>query len=135
MHGSQCRLTGDDREAMLDGSPDALRGLADLLDRPDDTIAVRFATGGQLRRVRTTDDRLRISVEPGSVLVAEGSASAIDLLTHILRGLADEADEADEVGHAAIHRHAHIEYLGPDDRWRAPDSTPLVVSSDWPSTD
>ena len=118
MHGSQCRLTGDDREAMLDGSPDALRGLADLLDRPDDTIAVRFATGGQLRRGGAAGGPLR---GRGGARAPAGGRGA--------------GPGTDGVGRAAIHRHAHIEYLGPDDRWRAPDSTPLVVSSDWPSTD
>ncbi len=129
-----CRLSVHDdgkiREAMLDGSPAALRALAGLLDASDASVQIELAEGlGCVRRQHTTDDRLRVSVEPGPTLLIEGTAKAIGIVTSTMRGLADEADE---VRSAAVSRHAHIEYLGEDDRWRAPDTFPLVIGSDWP---
>jgi hypothetical protein len=121
---------GNIREAMLDGSPAALRALAGLLEASDASVLIELAPGlGCVRRERTTDDRLRVSVEPGPTLLIEGTAKAIGILTSTMRGIGDEADE---VRSAPAGRHAHIEYLGEDDRWRAPDTFPLVIGSDWP---
>lgn len=125
------RLRVFDKQALLDGSPDELRALASHLERSDDPFAVRCDDGAtaSVRRQLTESARLRVSIEPGPELLVSGHKAAIALVIDDLRGLAVEADS---LSPTLIRRHAHIEYLGELDKWRAADSFPLVVTSDWP---
>jgi hypothetical protein len=126
------RFTVDQWEAAIEGSPADLRRLADNLDARDSVVVVELSAPegvALLRRQLTDDDRLRITVGPGPNLLVEGTASAIEIVSETMRGVAEAAQQ---VGRDAVQRHAHIEYLGEDDQWRAPDSFPLVVTSEWP---
>jgi hypothetical protein len=111
---------------MLDGSPSELRDLAHELDSEDDVVEVELASppGAAVRRCVTSDERLRVSVEPGPILVIEGSRTALRIAIEPMRGVADAAETAAGEG---VARHAHIEYLGETDGYRAADSFPLVI--------
>jgi hypothetical protein len=111
---------------MLDGLPSELRKLADDLDGEDELVEIELASpqGAALRRCVTDDERLRVSVEPGPILVIEGNRKALRIAIEPMRGVADAAVMAAGEGGA---RHAHIEYLGETDGGRAPDSFPLII--------
>jgi hypothetical protein len=124
---TRCLLSVDEFDAMLTGYPTDLRQLASDLEADEAAVTVvvdENPTAAVTRRI-TEDDRLRISLEPGPVLVVEGTRTALKILTGALRGVADAASQADGQG---VARHVHIEYLGEGDTFRAPDSFPLVVS-------
>ena len=104
--------------------------MAALSDSSEGAFAIELAHGsGTVRRVHTIDNRLRVSVQAGPTLLIEGTPESIQILTGAMRGVAEDAEE---IGTAPVGRHAHIEYLGDDDLWRAPDTFPLVIGSDCP---
>jgi hypothetical protein len=127
---SGCRLSIGDHEAMLDGTPQQLRALGLACEQPDTTVEITLAdTVSKVRRELTASPLLRISVEGRTVLVISGAATAVDLYIDAVRGVADQGDKATP---GEIRRHAHVEYLGVQDQWRASNSFPLVISSDRP---
>jgi hypothetical protein len=131
---SSCCLAVDDWDASLEGAPGELRRLDDVLEAADPVVVLSLSGpegSPVIRRALTDDDRLRVKIEPGPTLVLEGSTSAIEIVTGAMRGAAEAAEQ---VGHDVVQRHAHIEYLGEDDRWRTPDSFPLVITSQWPES-
>ena len=125
------RFEWDGAEALLDGSPVALRRLAQLLRAAQGSdIEVKLGRGSALLCQITTGGPLRISVHDHTMEVS-GSPDRLDILWTALEGVADESDA---VRRAPVRRHVHIEYLGAGDEvYRAADSVPLVIGADWPA--
>jgi hypothetical protein len=115
--------------ALLDGSTTDLRHLVSLLEVGSQEITVSLTTGAVTRK-RTASPLLRVSAEADRLTV-EGDDGALGRFYTAVMGVADDAESAED---RAIRRHAHIEYLGDDDRWRSADSFPLVVGADWPTS-
>jgi hypothetical protein len=123
------RFEWDGQEVLLAGPPGALRRLSSRL-RASPVAEVALSDDGMILRQFVTSGGLRVAVD-GVALVLTGGPAALDLVWSALDGLADEAETADPQG---VQRHVHIEYLGPgDEKYRSPDSMPLVISSDWPA--
>lgn len=127
------RFGWDGVEATLEGPPDALRELARVLrSSADQRVELPVAGDATVRQV-PSDGPLRVSVPDATALLVEGRPAALNIFWSALEGVADDADA---VGDAPVRRHQHIEYLGPgDEQFRAPDSTPLVVGADWPTSE
>ncbi len=125
------RFEWDGAEALLDGSPVALRRLAQLLrDAEDSDVEVKLGDGTAVLRQVPRGGPLRISVQEHTIEVT-GSPEGLNILWASLEGVADESDAERR---APVRRHAHIEYLGPgDETYRAADSVPLVIGADWPA--
>jgi hypothetical protein len=127
---SACTLREESRStshyAMLDGSPQDLRLLADCLRRSTGPISLDGDKEAAIVIRHTSDDVLRIS-KAGSALTIEGSSDTVNrMFIDALEAVADEEEAANGEG---VARHRHIEYLGDGDKWRAPDSLPLIVGS------
>lgn len=114
--------------ALIDGSPIGLRNFARLLEADADEIKVVMGTSTILRK-RSENPLLRVSLK-GDCLTVEGDNHALGGFCQTIMGVADDAESAKD---RTIKRHAHIEYLGDGDRWRASDSFPLLITADWPS--
>jgi hypothetical protein len=129
---SGCRLAVDQYGANLDGSPDDLRRLAEMLERDDELIVTTLRGDGSpaLLRRRTEERQLSITLLDGPALELSGDSAALNIVVSSLRGVAMEADV---MRSAPVRRHVHIEYLGEgDDIYRSPKLFPLEVTSDWP---
>ena len=127
---SSCRLTVSRLDVEVVGSVPALRDLAEAFGAEDDEVMIELADGsGTIVRRRNESSLLKVSVAAGPSLVIEGSQRAIDLIIDVIEGVSEEAAT---VKRDTVQRHAHVEWLGQDDRWRDPATTPLVVVATWP---
>jgi hypothetical protein len=124
---SRCRLRIERGEALLDGEPRDLRALVVMLRDPADEITVSLNGGAVVQR-RTSSGLLRVGATR-DILTVEGNGDALKIFHNTLDSVAQNAEAAEVT---SVRRHAHIEYLGEADRWRASDSFPLVIGADWP---
>ena len=127
-----CRLSidrGPLAKAALEGSPGALRSLTSELSQGRSTSIALSTPGASVVQEINASPLLTVAAGPGLTLHLSGSPSALNLVWSALSGTAQDAEEATD---RAVKRHTHIEYLGDGDRYRHPDSFPLVIGSDWP---
>jgi hypothetical protein len=123
---SRCRLSVRDGETELAGPPDGLRSLAELLRDSAEPILVSVVGGFVAQEI--TSGPLLVSMRKGTTLHFSGGRDFLEIIWTALRGVAEEAENADDRG---IRRHQHIEYY-PGDEYRSPDTIPLIVMADWP---
>ena len=110
----------------LDGRPQDLRALAEYLRLVEGPISLAGEIGASIVIRHTNDELLRIS-KSGALLTVEGAAGTVSrLFIDALDAVADDEEAADGSG---VPRHQHIEYLGEGDKWRAPDTLPLIIGS------
>ncbi|MER7283768.1 hypothetical protein ABT369_56065 [Dactylosporangium sp. NPDC000244] len=123
-----CRLSVSGGELELAGPPAALCALARLLRGHAEPVEVAIAGGTLVQEV--TSGPLLVSLPGTTVLHLSGGLEYLDIIGDALDGVADQAETAEDRG---AHRHQHIEYLH-EDQYRSPDSIPLIIVADWPST-
>jgi hypothetical protein len=71
---------------------------------------------------------LHVALQVATALRLSGGREYLDIFWDALDGVADQAEAADD---RVIRRHQHIEYF-PGDKYRSPDSVPLIIVADWP---
>lgn len=71
---------------------------------------------------------LLVTLRDKTTLHVYGSPAHLDIIWDALDDVADDAETAE---HRHVKRHQHIEYY-PGDKYRSPDSMPLVIMADWP---
>jgi hypothetical protein len=121
-----CRLSVSGGETELAGPPAALRALGELLRDSAGPVSVAIVGGfvGQ----EAGSGPLLVSLQHGTTLYFSGGRDYLAIIWDALRGVAEEAENADDRG---VNRHQHIEYY-PGDEYRSADSIPLVILADWP---
>ncbi|MET7402028.1 hypothetical protein ABZS66_51955 [Dactylosporangium sp. NPDC005572] len=122
----RCRLSISDGELELAGPPAGLRALGRLLRQHPDPIEVAI-TGGVVGQEATAGPLL-VCQHSGATLHFSGGREYLDIIWDALDGVAEQAETADD---RTVNRHQHIEYF-PGDRYRSPESVPLVIVADWP---
>lgn len=119
-----CELVVTDLDVTVEGSPEDLRKLASALER-DGRAALR--DGGSVEIDYLADPAPFRARTVGRALKVDGSRSNVE--AQFIGELRQVADAEDAHRDEPIARHAHVEYLGEGDRWRAPDSLPLVIQA------
>jgi hypothetical protein len=122
----RCRVSAGGGELELAGPPTALRALARRLRRHGESLEVTVDGGSVAQEV--TRGPLLVSLRGTTRVHFSGGLEYLDLVWDALEGVADQAETAGDRG---VNRHQHIEYF-PGDKYRSPDSVPLVIVADWP---